>query len=719
MSDNIYITYSPKPHVMRPLLLAILLLVCATAQAQSAFTLESIKSYPFPTELTAASQGSKIAWTLNESGKRNVYVAEGPDFEPRKLTAYEEDEGQEITSLSISSNGKWVVFVRGGDHGSNWDDALPVNPSFATQPVKVQLISVPFAGGETKVLADGDEPAISPHSDIVAFIKGGQTQVVAIDGATPATSLFTTRGSVSSLEWSPDGSKLVFVSSRDDHALIGVYTGETKPIQWIAPDFSRDGSPRWSPDGQKVVFIRTPGSGGAPDSILQRIHNPWAIWTADLTTGVSNKVWQAPNTLAGSYPSTHGGANLHWAAGDRIVFLSYEDGWQHLYSVPIMGGKPLLLTPGNFMAEYIRLTSDRKWLVFSANTGPDALDGDRRHIVRVPVDKPLAEVMTPGAGIEWTPIETGDGKSLVFLSATAQRPPVPAVIGMESGKKTPRLIGEARIPSSFPQGLVTPKKVTFKASDGITVHADVFEPVSKKGKGPAIVYVHGGPPRQMLLGWHYSDYYSNAYALNQYLCSLGFTVVAVNYRLGIGYGYAFHQPANAGMFGASEYMDVKAAGEWLASQPHVDPSRIGIYGGSYGGFLTAMALARDSKLFAAGVDIHGVHDFVAARGSAFSDQSTKYEKTPDQDKAIEVAWKSSPVAYVETWTSPVLIIHGDDDRNVRFNQSTDLVQRLAKKGVEMETKVIVDDTHHFLKHTNELTVDKSIAEYLVKKLMKK
>ena len=122
------------------------------------------------------------------------------------------------------------------------------------------------------------------------------------------------------------------------------------------------------------------------------------------------------------------------------------------------------------------------------------------------------------------------------------------------------------------------------------------------------MYIHGGPPRQMLLGWHYSDYYSNAYASNQYLANLGFVVLSVNYRLGIGYGFDFHQPPNAGTNGASEYLDIKAGGEWLAKQPHVDATRIGTYGGSYGGYLVALALGKDSKLFAAGVDIHGVHD---------------------------------------------------------------------------------------------------------------
>ena len=704
-------------NTMRMFFFAALIFLSGTVLSQS-FTLEDVKSYPFPTELTASPQGARIAWALNESGKRNVYVAEGPDFQPRKITSYNEDDGQEITSLSVSADGKWVVFVRGGDHGSNWDDGLPVNPSFATQPNKVQVMSVPFAGGEVKSLGEGDEPILSPHSDNVAFIKGGQVQIVPIDGSVPSKNLFTTRGNVGGLEWSPDGTRLVFVSHRDDHSLIGVFTEVNKPIQWIAPDFSHDSSPRWSPDGKRVVFVRTPGSGGSPDSLLQKRHNAWAIWTADVTSGNSNKIWQAPVTLAGSYPSTHGGANLHWAAQDKIVFLSYEDGWQHLYSIPASGGKPTLLTPGNFMAEHIRLSADREWLVFSGNTGPDALDGDRRHVVRVAVDKPTAEVLTPGTGLEWTPVITGDGKSLAFVSATPQRPPLPAVLTLE-GKKSIKLIGEGLIPASFPKNLVTPRKVTFKSSDGITVHADVFEPTNVKGKTPAVLYVHGGPPRQMLLGWHYSDYYSNAYALNQYLCSQGFTVLAVNYRLGIGYGYDFHNPRNAGMMGASEYPDIRAAGEWLAKQPTVDASRIGVYGGSYGGFLTAMALARDSKIFTAGVDVHGVHDFVVARGAAFN-PATRYEKVPDLDKAIETAWKSSPVAYIETWTSPVLIIHADDDRNVRFNQSTDLVRRLTKKGdVVMETMVVVDDTHHWMKHSNEVKLDNATAGYFVRKFLKK
>jgi dipeptidyl aminopeptidase/acylaminoacyl peptidase len=281
-----------------------------------------------------------------------------------------------------------------------------------------------------------------------------------------------------------------------------------------------------------------------------------------------------------------------------------------------------------------------------------------------------------------------------------------------------QILGADRVPPDFPSAqLVTPRAVTFKASDGVEVHAQLFEAQNAfSGRpSPAIVYVHGGPPRQMLLGWHYSDYYTNAYAMNQHLASLGFTVLSVNYRLGIGYGFDFHRAPNAGAQGAAEYLDVKAAGEWLRRQPYVDGARIGIYGGSYGGYLTALALARNSDLFAAGVDVHGVHDFTADGGRRLGGTDWRYEPT-DRDSAAAVAWRSSPVASIATWRSPVLLIHGDDDRNVRFSSTVDLVRRLSTAGVPFEEIVIPDDTHHMMRHANWILVDRAVASFFMKKL---
>ncbi|HWC72477.1 MAG TPA: prolyl oligopeptidase family serine peptidase [Gemmatimonadales bacterium] len=683
------------------------------ARTSSAFTIDQVRSFPYPNELTAAASGTRIAWAFNEQGRRNIFVAEGPAFAARQLTHYDRDDGQELSSVALSANGRWVVYVRGGDHGSNWDDGLPVNVGSNPVPPKVQIFSVPFDGGEPKAIGDGDYPVVSPRGDVVAFIKGDQIWTAPIDGSAPAKQLFTARGENSEPRWSPDGTRLAFVTDRGDHSFIGVFANDSTPIVWLAPAFARDRSPRWSPDGRRIAFVRLSAAGGAPDSLLPRHPNPWEIWTADASTGTAQQLWKSPETLAGSVPSTDGETNLGWGDG-RIVFLSYQDGWPHLYSIPATGGSALLLTPGRYMAEHIALSGDGRWLVFAGNTGSDSLDIDRRHVIRVPVDRAAPEVMTPGTGLEWSPVVTGDGATLVFIGATAQRPALPAAMAFASPHGSVRMIGADHIPRDFPSGLVTPRQVLFRSADGLTIHGQLFDVAGGKNRKPAVVFVHGGPPRQMLLGWHYSDYYSNAYALNQYLAQRGFIVLSVNYRLGIGYGYEFHQPPNAGARGAAEYRDIQAAATYLRSLPQVDASRIGIYGGSYGGYLTALALARNSDMFAAGVDIHGVHDW-STYSRTFARQ--RYEQAPDADSALATAWHSSPVSSVGSWKSPVLLIHGDDDRNVRFSQSADLVRRLAAAGVRFETLVIPDDTHHFLRYANIVTVDKAAAAFLERQLL--
>src|SRR6185312_5972631 len=597
------------------LVLAIMGVAATTTLAQSAFSVAQIKSYPFPNELTVAPSGAKIAWAFNEQGKRNVWVAEAPDFQPRRLTNYEMDDGQELTSLSISADGKFVVYVRGGDHGSNFEGTVGVNPMMTPVQMKIQIWSIPFAGGDAKLLSDGDEPLISPKSDRVAFIRERGVWFAPLDGSSAAKRLFFARGEADSLEWSPDGARLAFVSGRGDHSFIGIYENDKTPLVYVAPSSSRDSDPHWSPDGKKIVFVRRPGSGGAPEAVLEQRPQAWALWTADAVTGEARQIWKAPFTLRGSPSSTQGGTNLHWAANERIVFLSYMDGWPHLYSISEGGGEPLLLTPGNFMAEYISISPDRKYLVFAGNAGSDQDDIDRRHVVKVSVDKADAIVLTQNKGLGWTPFVTGDGKYIAYIGATAQRPPLPSVMSPDGANQ--RALAEDRMPSDFPAAqLVIPRKVVFKATDGVEIHGQLFERTGGAAKKPALIYVHGGPPRQMLLGWHYSDYYTNAYAENQYLASRGYVVLSVNYRLGIGYGYEFHRPPNAGVQGAAEYLDVKAGAEYLRRLPQVDSKRIGIYGGSYGGFLTAMALARDSQLFAAGVDIHGVHNWTAERAQS-------------------------------------------------------------------------------------------------------
>ena len=262
-------------------------------------------------------------------------------------------------------------------------------------------------------------------------------------------------------------------------------------------------------------------------------------------------------------------------------------------------------------------------------------------------------------------------------------------------------------------GFVTPRAVTFAAPEGFTIHGQLFAP-SAPGRHPAVIFVHGGPSRQMLLGWHYMDYYSNGYAVNQALAARGFVVLSVNYRLGIGYGHGFEQPAAAGPRGGSEYQDVQAAARWLQRQDAVDPARIGIWGGSYGGYLTAMALAHDSPLFKAGVDLHGVHDW--SRLLVEEDKPAERYETGEWPALLKTAFAASPVSAIAGWTSPVLLIQGDDDRNVRFNQTVDLAGRLTQQGVAFDELVLPNEIHGFLRHDSWLKADSAAIRFLTDKL---
>ena len=687
----------------------------AAQRGGAPFTLRQVTGYPFPSALVAAPSGARVAWVLDERGVRNIYQAAAPDWQAHRVTDYTADDGQELTNLSFTADGNTIVYVRGGDHDANWSAQGNLAPDPSSSPVQpmVEIWSVPAFGGQPKKLAEGDLPDVSPRGDRIAYIRDHQIWVVPVDGSQAGKRLLFATGESESPQWSPDGNTLAFVSSRGDHSFIALYTNDSTPLRYVSPSTSYDEDPQWSLDGTQIAFVRRPGNGGAPETLLQLHPRPFAIWAANVSTLAAHQVWLSPNTLRGSEPTTDGEANLHWAAGNRIVFLADLDGWPHLYSVAESGGEPLLLTPARGMAEYITMSRDGKTLVFAANMGTGTDDLERRHIFTVPVDRASPVDLTPGTGIEWTPVITADGASVVYLSADAKRPPLPAVIPLGGGAS--RLIAADRIPSDFPTAqLIVPRAVTYRASDGTEVHADLF---AKPGlaHAPAVVFVHGGPPRQMMLGWHYMDYYSNSYAVNQYLASRGYVVLAVNYRLGIGYGHEFHHPAHAGRWGASEYLDVKAGAEYLRTLPEVNAGRIGIWGGSYGGFLTAMALARNSDLFAAGVDMHGVHDWMTDVQDFFVRRAEQYEQA-DLDSAKKVAWQSSPVAYMSTWKSPVLLIQGDDDRNVHFHQTVDLARRLDAQGVKYEELVLPDEIHGFLRYASWLTADSATASYLDKVL---
>lgn len=688
---------------------------CLTSRAEAQFTMEQALDYPFANELAAAQDGGRIAWVRNLGGARNVWVAEAPSYKARQATDYPDDDGQEITQLTFSPDGRYLVYVRGGDHDANWpaEGDIAPDPNASPEERKVTIWSVPLKGGAPVRIAEGDEPALS-NAGRLAFVVKDQVWTAPLSGKGKPELLFFDRGKDRDLKWSPDGKRLAFVSDRKDHSFIGVFTDKKSPLLFLAPSTHRDFSPRWSADGARIAFVRQPGIGGAPVPILKQTPNPWSIWVANAKDGSAHLVWKSPNTLLGSLPETAGGPNLFWAAGERLVFLADLDNWPHLYSVSSGGGKPELLTPGAYMVEHVAESRDGRTLIFDANTGSASGDFDRRHLFRVSVDGGRPAAITAGDGLEWAPV-AADAGHVAYIAAGVSHPPGAAIVDLD-GKERRDLIA-ADAPADFPGAQFTaPKPVSFKAADGVTAHGQLFDRAGAATPRPGVIFVHGGPPRQMLLGWHYMDYYSNAYAVNQYLAAHGFVVLSVNYRLGIGYGHGFHHPDRAGPTGAAEYQDVVAGAKFLQGVKGVDPARIAIWGGSYGGYLTAMGLARDPEIFKTGVDLHGVHDWSRFLDVWFSPSDIRYEKG-DRDQALKVAFESSPVADLSRWKAPVLLIQGDDDRNVQFQQTVDLARRLEARGLPYRELVIPDEIHGFLRHASWLEADKATASFLSSHLL--
>ncbi len=686
---------------MRIRALFALLFACSTAFAAppARFTLEQVMSAPFPSQLTAAPKGGAVAWVLNEHGARNVWIAEAPTYSGRRLTSFRVDDGQEISQLTWTPDGRSIVFVRGGDFETGRDNP---NPASLPQGVEQSIWIAPPNEAPSRWV-QGSDPAVSPDGGRLVFLV--KDEIWSVFRATDAKpfQLIHAKGQASQLRWAPDGSKLAWVSTRGDHSFIAVYNFTTKSMNYLDPSVDRDSEPVWSPDSQQLAFIRIPAAPlgfGARRSASP----PWSIRIADAGSGNGRELWHASDGPGSVFHDMVADSQLFWGASDQIVFPWERTGWLHLYSISTHGDVPKPLNPpGEFEIEHASLSADRRTVLFSSNQD----DIDRRHLWRVSVSGENPVALTPGTGIEWSPLETSDGAAIAMLRSDARDP---ARASIKIGAGDPRDLAPSSVPSDFPaSSLTVPQPVIISAADGLRIHGQLFLPASSNPdeRHPALVFFHGGSRRQMLLGWHYMDYYNNSYAMNQYLASLGYIVLSVNYRSGIGYGLDFREALNYGATGASEFNDVLGAGLYLQSRPDVDPKRIGLWGGSYGGYLTALGLARASNLFAAGVDFHGVHDWSAELAS---DGLTLDTAT------ARLAFDSSPLASVSTWRSPVLLIHGDDDRNVPFHQTVALVQALRKQGVHFEELIFPDEIHGFLTQKRWLQAYRATADFFGKHL---
>jgi dipeptidyl aminopeptidase/acylaminoacyl peptidase len=719
-----------------------------------------------PQEVVAASKVDRIAWVDYAEGKRNAYTAAAPLFTPVRLTNFMKDDGIMMSAIRISSDGSTVVFLRGeAPNREGW----PANPSADPNGPEHAIWAAHTSGkGEAWRVVDAVNPEIAPDGSSILFVKAGQIYRAKLTPVKPASEVdrgekafITEWGVQSDPQWSPDGRKIAFVSTRTDHSFIAVYDVATRTVKYMSPSVDFDTMPMWLPDSQHLIFKRQPGlpfgqqaqqGGGGiglPNGPAMQAATPaapagrgggrggrggqqaaaapvannspglmtatfkggytLAFYKADVNTGEAHETWhnQPHDPLAANIGAAH-------FAGDFVIFPYAAGGggrgrggrggasgappaaeppgraadeWDRYYSLNVMdsSARPVLLTTTDGLIENqtsVAVSEDGKTFFYCTN----AKDIERRHIWSVPASGGTPVQLTSGEGVETYPAPLSSGKYLATLSASWNMPQSIGVWPLSSpnaAAQPQRIVFPTSRPGFPMDAHVKPEIVLTKAADGMEIHNQLFLPKDLKPgeRRPAIVFVHGGPQREMMPAYHYMQFYHWAYGINEWFASQGYIVMSINYRSGIGYGRSFRNAPNTGGAGNSEYQDVVAGGKYLQSRADVDPNRIGIWGLSYGGVLTSQALARNSDIFKAGIDLAGVHLW----GSSLDPNSVSY--------------KSSTIGAIDGWKSPVLLIQGDDDRNVAFQQMTGLVQLLRQRDVYYELIVFPDDVHESLLHS--------------------
>src|SRR5438874_1705584 len=469
------------------------------------FTLEQVLSAPFPYGLTSASHATRVAWVFDSKGERNIWVADSPDFVPRPVTHYKGDDGQPLASVRLTPDGKTVVYARGSEVNK---ESTSANPQSLAKMPKQQAWAADVNGDESRLLGDvgcGQEECedlqVSPDGKNVVWPAKKHLWIAPIDGKKKAEQLEELLGETDTPRWSPDGKRIAFRSNRKDHSFVAVLEPATKKITYLSPSTNRDAGPVWSLDSKQVVFIRQPGVE-SKRPLIPEFPRPWALWIADAQSGEGRELFHSGDAMEDSLP-LFAFQSLQFTNADRIIFASEKDGHNHLYSIAAEGGAPQLLTPGNFDVEDVALSTDKRTILYTSNQN----DVDRRHIWHVAATGGEPEALTRGDTIEWSPVETSDGKTLLCLGSSGTSPAMPYRV-TSSGRES---IAKNMLPAEFPEAqLVAPKQVVFKSEDGLEIHGQLFTPKNQKQRGPALIFTHGGPIRQMLLGFPYLPYYHHA-----------------------------------------------------------------------------------------------------------------------------------------------------------------------------------------------------------------
>jgi dipeptidyl aminopeptidase/acylaminoacyl peptidase len=690
-------------HALHALGIAITLLAIASAaSAQSAgqkqkLTIEQLIDIKHPSDPIWSPDGKLVAFVWDRAGVANFYVANADGSgAPKPLTTF--SEGQ-VSGAFWSENSDLVYFPHDGD-----------------------LWQVAASGGAPKAVWSKPDPGsgfvLSPDGKRVAFVRSNRAEAgdaphpsdLIIRWLSDGTESTTAHDDVSirNILWSPDGASIAYIGGSKiiHHDESPAYSG-AKLIYRVS-EFVPGQIYALKLAGGTPVAVAKPGEYGGLawvdathlvfDGQSKDFKN-YFIYIADAATGSTKTIHEIHEEKFWSIPDWGEAGAQPWPSpnGKWIAFLSDQDGWDHLYVMPASGGDAVQITKGKFEAWRPAWSHDSTRIAFDANL--DGHPGDRvLGIAKIGDDPAHAEVTyipaAPGTNIEphWS---EGDGR-LVYQHTDTRNSADLFTIGTNVGAQPVRLT------DSMPAGMdrsqfVEPQFVRYPGPDGQQVPGWLFVPKNfdKSKKHPAILWIHGDGVNQNYDGWHVQRNYAVYYSIHQYFLQKGYVVFAPDYRGSIGYGRDWRTGVHMDV-GGKDAKDAWMGANYLKTLPYVDADRIGVWGLSYGGFFTLIAMTDQPKLFRAGVDVAGVVDYVMYYSDPYhGDWTASRIGTPEQNPQVYA--NASPLSHIDRLERPLLVLHGTSDVNVPFLESVWLMDEALKKhkGDLVDFMIYPGEFHYF------------------------
>jgi dipeptidyl aminopeptidase/acylaminoacyl peptidase len=662
---------------------AVIFVASAAAQnsAKSAkLTIEQLIDIKHPTDPLWSPDGKHVVFTWDRAGVSNLYVsnAEGHG-QPVALTFFPEGQvgeafwSHDSQTVYFPHNGDlWQVAIGGGAPKPVW-----TTPAHESEIVpSPDGIRVAFVRRSTEVA----EGAVHKSELVLRSLADGSESLVAQDNA-----------SITRPIWSPDGASLAYTAGFEtiNHDETPSYSGrkiiyriwEYVPGQIFAVKIA----------GGQPVVIGTPGEYGGLAWIdathlvfdgESKDFKKYSIYVVDTADGKPHSIHDITEEKFWSIPDWGEAGAQPWPSPDGkwVAFLSDEDGWDHLYVMASTGGEAVQITKGHFEAWRPAWSHDSTRIAFDANEADRP--GDRHlGIANINGDPSRATVtyVTAGNGTNIEPHWSADDKYLVYQHTDTRNSADFFTIEAKSNSKP------VRLSDSMPAGLdksqfVEPQFVRFPGADGKPVPGWLFVPknLDHSKKNPAIIWIHGDGVNQNYDGWHVQRNYAVYYSFHQYLLQQGYVVFAPDYRGSIGYGRDWRNGVHLDV-GGKDAKDAWMSAYYLKTLPYVDPDRIGVWGLSYGGFFTLIAMTDQPKLFRAGVDVAGVVDYVMYYSDPYhGDWTGSRIGTPEQNPQVYA--NASPISHIDRLERPLLVLHGTSDVNVPYLESVWLIDEALKKG---------------------------------------